>query len=154
MKPQSEWQRKRDQRIADSATDIDDRPLRCTANGCPNRWSVDAGKGRCCSAHAWAEQHHWPQITQEQLDAETERAMRQQYPVETQRQARPDVPRLREQLVAMAHALRGATTNARAWAHRLRAREQRGERINDVQRAAWREALGNDAMADDERAAA
>lgn len=63
----------RDQRIAnDSATD---KSLMCCAMRCPNRWSVDAGNGRCCSAHAWSDRHLWPQITQEQLDAETERAV-------------------------------------------------------------------------------
>ena len=69
--------------------------------------------------------------------------MRRQYPVETQRQAVPDVRRLRGQLAAMAQALRGANANPKAWAHRLRARELRGEQINDTQRAAWREVLGD-----------
>lgn len=60
----------RDDRIA-TETAVD-RRFMCIATGCPNRWSVDAGKGRMCSAHAWSEPHQWPSVTQEQLDAETD----------------------------------------------------------------------------------
>lgn len=139
----STYREKRDQRIADDHGT--DSSLMCRAQGCPNRWSVSAESGACCSAHAWADPHHWPAITQHQLNAETDRVMRRQYPVETQRQAVPDVRRLRGQLAAMAHALRGATANPRAWAHRLRGREQRGEALNDTQRAVWRQVLGDTA---------
>jgi hypothetical protein len=69
---------RRDQRIADDS--IADRALLCIAGGCPNLWSVDAGNGRLCSAHAWADPHHWPQITQEQLDAQADRALRNASP--------------------------------------------------------------------------
>jgi hypothetical protein len=45
-----------------------EQSLMCAANGCPNRYSVDFGKGRLCSWHDKSEPHLWPQITQEQLD--------------------------------------------------------------------------------------
>ena len=67
----SAFDEKMDQRTADDAGTP--QALMCHAHGCPNRWSVDAGKGRCCSAHAWADQNRWPEITQQQWD-ETERA--------------------------------------------------------------------------------
>ncbi len=63
--------RARDQRIADQAATGDE--LRCMARDCPNLWSVDKGD-RCCSAHAWAEPHEWPRITQEQQALSAERA--------------------------------------------------------------------------------
>ena len=62
----------RDQHTADH---LDRRaPLMCAAHGCPNRWTVDAGHGRLCSAHAWAEPESWPDITYAQQWDETERA--------------------------------------------------------------------------------
>lgn len=64
---------RRDQRIADEAGE--ERTLHCAAVGCPNRWAVDAGKGRLCSWHAWASPHEWPAITAEQRSAETDRAL-------------------------------------------------------------------------------
>jgi hypothetical protein len=63
----------RDQRIANEAGG--DKALMCCALRCPNRWSVDGERGKCCSAHAWSDHKLWPQITQEQLDAESDRAI-------------------------------------------------------------------------------
>ena len=41
--------------------------LMCRAEGCPNRWSVNAeGRHNLCSAHAWSSPHLWPMVTQEQ----------------------------------------------------------------------------------------
>lgn len=65
---------RRDERVADDATVP--TGLMCAASGCPNRWSVDGGGMRCCSAHAWAETREWPRITAQQQDAETDRAYR------------------------------------------------------------------------------
>ncbi len=128
-----------DRRIANDSTE--DRALMCSAHGCPNKWSVTGcANGTCCSAHAWASPHLWPQITQEQLDAQTDRALRlaarahQPEPV-------ANVRRLREELAKLGNALRTSTQNPKAWAHRLKAREEAGERLNDHQSKAWREVL-------------
>ena len=129
-----------DRRVANESTQ--DRALMCSANGCPNRWSVTGGdNGTCCSAHAWSDTRYWPQITQEQLDAQTDRALKlaarayQPEPV-------PNVRRLRAELAMLGNALRGAMQNPRAWAHRLKAREEAGEKLNDRQSKAWREVVG------------
>lgn len=65
-----------DQRVADEFSAGQD--LMCSAQGCPHRWSVDAGSGKLCSWHAWSEPHRWPQITQERIDALADRALRKQ----------------------------------------------------------------------------
>lgn len=130
--------RTRDQRIADEVLELD-AALRCSAHGCPARWSSDFGR-KLCTAHAWADPHHWPAVTQEQIDAETERAIRLQYPATKP----PRPPMTREQRVAIADRLRGATNAApsKDWAYALRDREHRGELVSTAQRDAWRRALG------------
>lgn len=130
---------RRDERIADDT--FADRALQCVASGCPNRWSVDAGRGRLCSAHAWVSSAQWPQVTQEQLDAETERALQNAAPPAPGPVYR-DIPRLRHELARLADGMRQARTDPRAWARSLKDREQRGERLTDAQRAAWRRSLG------------
>lgn len=132
--------RSRDRRIADEAGG--DRELMCSAQGCPNRWSVDQeGRHRLCSAHAWADAHDWPRITGEQQHAETQRAW--------ERQNRPkDVvaPRLTlAQKVEILSVVRQLVANMarspRAWALSLQRREQDGEWLSVVQKQAWRTAL-------------
>jgi hypothetical protein len=130
---------RRDERIADEA--FTDRALMCAATGCPNRWSVDAGRGRLCSAHAWVSAGQWPQVTQEQIDAETDRALRNAAPLAPAAPYR-DIPRLRHELGRLADGMRVARSDPRAWARHLRDREQRGEKLTDAQRAAWRSSLG------------
>lgn len=72
---------KRDKAIADqfNAGEVGYTPdLMCRAQGCPNRWSIDAeGRNKLCSAHAWSDPHLWPRITQEQMDAVSNLAVRQ-----------------------------------------------------------------------------
>jgi len=40
----------------------DDSKLMCSANGCPNRWSINMGKP-LCSAHQWADPADWGKVT-------------------------------------------------------------------------------------------
>lgn len=127
---------RRDTRTADETDD--ERGLQCIAYGCPNRWSVDAGKGRLCSAHAWADAMQWPLISQQQTDAETERAFRAQTP------KRPAPPVTHEQKLAIAQRLRDVLAqpaNPREWAYRLRDRENAGEKLTRAQRECWRAAI-------------
>ncbi len=118
--------------------------MMCSAHGCPNRWSVDAGAGRLCSAHAWASTHDWPRITQAQIDAETQRAIDAQSPKEAHRYVTPDPAKLHRYLRKMSDAIRNAQRNPRAWADRLREREEAGEMLTIAQREAWRSVRGLD----------
>lgn len=112
--------------------ECDDRgiPLRCTAPGCPNRWSVDMGNGRLCSWHDRATKNHWQQVTDGQLYAQTERARRVTAP-------KPYTKPLTvvEELSILA-SLKGLVQglNPRAWAYRLMAKRERGEKLSAAQR--------------------
>lgn len=131
---------KRDQRIADETLQHDGA-LMCRVGGCPNPWSIDGPNGRCCSAHAWAQPHQWGRITDEQLDAQARRAMRAAADDERKPRQRPlstEAKRAIGQKLRLAIRQQGG----RQWAHNLRDREQRGERLTEAQRSMWREALG------------
>jgi hypothetical protein len=41
---------------------MEDDYLMCSANGCPNFWTVKMGKP-LCSAHQWSEPKEWGSIT-------------------------------------------------------------------------------------------
>lgn len=110
-----------------------DRVLMCSATLCPNRWSVDFGGGRMCSAHAGASHHDWPRITQEQLDAETQRALDAQMPREAQRFVKPDPVKLSRYLAKLAAGIRDAQRDPRGWAKALRTRYEAGERLTQAQ---------------------
>ena len=141
---------RRDQRTAADTPQADTRDLMCRADYCPNRWSVDGGRGRCCSAHAWASTHRWPEITREQQDAETERAWRQANPPPAP-EPMPQEAR-RAALQELRAALAGADKpNPKAWAHNLRRylRENggilpSGQSMTRTQCEACRHVLGRD----------
>lgn len=132
----------RDRRTADEpAAPVS---LNCAAIGCPNPWSVEAGGGRLCSAHAWIDRRDWPRATEAQNDAAIERARRRPEP------SRPAAPLTREQKSAILRGLLvtvatlGRPSDPKAWARSLRQREESGERLTKAQRDAWRDALGPD----------
>lgn len=134
--------RSRDERIAEEVGA--DRALMCGAIDCPNLWSVDAGNGRLCSAHAWVGRHLWPQITQEQQDAETERAWRAaNRSPQAEQHPRHDPARLARALSKLNQA-----KDPIGWAKRLRWCEQErggrlpsGQTMTQFQRDAWRQVL-------------
>jgi hypothetical protein len=101
--------------------------LMCSAHGCPNRWSVDAGNGRLCSAHAWSEPHIWPQVTQSQLDVLADRARRSQY-VQPPARHVPNGEKL-----AILRDLRDAVASQPKrrtdWARRIVQRSESGDRV-------------------------
>ena len=135
----------RDQKTADAANGgyaIGYTPDQmCSAKGCPNRWSVDAGKGKLCSAHHSVDDmlHLWPQITQEERDMEVMRAQR---PMPA-----PRPPLSRADKLAILNDMRnamkrfGSPDGSRAWAEALRDRERDGARLTHAQRTMWRAAL-------------
>ncbi len=121
-------------RNAPAKVDDDTSELMCIASGCPNRWSVDAGSGKRCSAHAWAEPHEWPGITQQQQWNETERAQ-----ARSNRGAPPPARRMvladkLETIRRIKVAFEAMRSNPRAWVDRLRARKDSGERLTHMQR--------------------
>ena len=113
-----------------------ERTLMCIASGCPNRWTVDAGSGRLCSAHAWADAKQWPSITREQQARDADRAMfgsSRQKPSRTVSKA--------EALEKLATLRIGVQADPLAWAWRLKARDERGDNLTAAQREMYRRAL-------------
>lgn len=129
---------KRDAAVADQA--ISERAFMCSASGCPNRWSVNFGRP-LCSAHSSADPHQWPQVTQEQLDAETARALIAAAP-KAQATVKHWSAAEKKALLQRLRAVFAEKRNPRAWAERLRDRERSGARLGEAQRQMWREALG------------
>lgn len=138
----SRFDESRDQRIADEQT----APPRgftaeqmCAANGCPNRWAVDAGSGKLCSAHAWADVNGWAWITQQQWDRTGEPL------TATDRHSEPLTSAgkraILARLSAFVQGMRGKCGNPKAWAWKFKAREEAGDKLNEYQRNAWRQAL-------------
>lgn len=124
--------------------DAGDQARMCAAKGCPNAWSAETGKGRLCSAHAWAEPHDWPEITQRQVWAENDRAMA--YPAADEPAELPlapvDMALLAERLDQLHQVFRSHQPQPKAWAQALRLREERGDALTLAQRQMWRAALG------------
>jgi len=111
---------------------------RCQAHGCPNRWSVDVGAGRLCHWHDVASPHLWPIVTQEQLEAQTDRAARVREPVAppmTREQKVDAIDRLR----IVADRLGKTPADPQAWAKNLQAKRDRGIRLSSGQRGALAE---------------
>ncbi len=112
--------------------------LNCAAYNCPNRWSVDAGNGRLCSAHAWSDPMDWGRISAHE-NSKTIMGAGKAAPeaVEPFSQAEK-VYVLNE----CNNALQSMNRDPKAWAHRLREREYAGENLSNYQRKMWRQAMG------------
>lgn len=138
---QTGFDRARDQRVADEVSHdaAIDRASMCAAHGCPNRWGVDRGDGRLCSAHAWAARHHWPQVTDEQIDASARRAAA--LASTTHGSGRRDPARLAAALEPLRRP-----TDPKAWIGRLKARLDAGERLTVTQREMLQTALSHNAI--------
>jgi hypothetical protein len=143
---------KRDKAIANEVEQGDKGytpDLMCTARGCPNRWSVDAGKGRLCSAHHSVDDypHLWPQITQQELDLEIDRAQRPR-PLPAMPLTRADKTAILLRLQATINTLRTPSQprDHKRWARDLMRSEEDGERLTHAQRTMWRQALNLEAQ--------
>lgn len=112
--------------------------LMCSAHGCPLRWSTSIG--HVCRFHADTDKHRWPEVTQQLQWDEAEKARKNGEP-------EPYVAPLtfadKRAILRKLAALPGrwASQSPKAWAHALKAREERGERLNSHQRRCWRAAL-------------
>mgnify|MGYP003521364124 FL=1 len=135
------YSKSRDMRIADETLDDakDRQALMCAATGCPNRWSIDQGNGRLCSWHDRTPANHWPQVTQEQIDADADRVMRQ-YIASTTPVPRIDKLAVLAKLAEMAQRMR-ASMPSRQWAYDMRERERAGVRLDQAQREMMHGAL-------------
>lgn len=132
---------KRDAAVADQA--ISERTFLCSATGCPNRWSVNFGRP-LCSAHSKTDPHQWPQVTQEQLDGETARALVAAAP-KAQATVKHWSGAEKRGLLQQLRRVFVEKRNPRAWAESLRDRERNSERLTQAQRQMWRAALGAEA---------
>lgn len=110
--------------------------LMCQAHNCPNRWSVDIGHGKLCSAHAWADPMDWGVITGEINSRNITSLQRHEEPVSNPISLEEKIETLK-----LLKTLFKTPQDPKAWAHRLRERERNGENLSRVQRDAWREAL-------------
>ena len=126
----------RDQRIADDF--LGDSSLNCSANGCPNRWSFDAGT-RLCTAHAGAQPHDWERVSYEQRRAVTERAMRRPA------QPTPIRPMSKAEKVATLRNLADVfkAKPARGWIADLQAKKDSGAYLTHAQRTMLKDATGH-----------
>lgn len=128
---QTAFDKNRDQNIADETGVA--QHLMCTAHGCPNRWSY--GIGNLCRWHADAHPHRWPEVTQEQQWADTERAReRAERPAYVDPLTFADKRAILRKLAAL--PMRMAERSPRAWIGDLKAREAAGEKLSPMQRAA------------------
>lgn len=117
-----------DQRVVDDV--VAGQELMCCATGCPHRWSVDAGAGRLCSWHAWSDPHHWPQITQEQLEAQSEKAYRNQsrQPVTPKALSRAE----KTEILKTLRVALGPKKGRKDWAARILDRVRDGGRVTPL----------------------
>lgn len=124
-----------DRKVADDF--LGDTGLNCSAHGCPNRWSYDAGT-RLCTAHAGAQPHDWSRVTAEQLDAQTERAMR------PPAQPTPIRPPTHTEKIATLKNLASVFKSrpSRVWVADLQAKKDAGEYLTHAQRTMLKDATG------------
>jgi hypothetical protein len=138
---------KRDKSVANDTFNA--ASLNCAARGCPNRWSVDAGKGRLCSAHHSVDDypHLWPQITQQELDLALDKAQRPQ-PLHAMSLTRADKTAILLRLQATINNLRTSfqQRDHKCWARDLMRSEEDDERLTHAQRTMWRQALNLEAQ--------
>jgi len=125
-----------DRKVADDF--LGDTSLNCSAHGCPNRWSFDAGT-RLCTAHAGAQPHDWERVSYEQRSAVTERAMRRPS------QPTPIRPMGKVEKIATLRNLADVfkAKPARGWIADLQAKKDSGAYLTHAQRTMLKDATGH-----------
>ena len=124
-----------DRKVADDF--LSDSGLGCSAHGCPNRWSFDAGT-KLCTAHAAAQPHDWARVTAEQLDAQTQRAMRR--PLQPTPIRPPTHAEKIDTLKNLASVFKAKP--ARGWIADLQAKKDAGQYLTHAQRTMLKDASG------------
>ena len=136
MKRRTNFENFQDQKVADEYGV--DTSLNCGAHGCPNRWSIDAGDGRLCTAHSRVGVAQWSLVTQEQQFSETERMRQAQRP-----KLVPPIVTQAEKVAILTSMNKILPKADKGWAHQLKARQEAGEYLTAAQRQMWRDALGS-----------
>ena len=109
-------------RVNTAAQDVDDRSQYCCAHGCPNMWSIDIGTGKMCGPHYRAQRGNWPAVTEQQLRAQEDRAMRAGFAEQVRDEPRRPRPgAVRAMIDALQHSTHTTPTDPLAWARRLQA---------------------------------
>jgi len=132
--PTNRWEKKEEQPTHDHS-------LLCTARDCPMEWTSDFD-GRLCTYHAATDPREWPRVTaglqsQEHLGTLPSFAKLQNREVQDTGE-RLTAQQKREAVLMLGKPF---AKDPKAWAHRLRDREQAGDVLSKVQREAWRTAL-------------
>jgi hypothetical protein len=112
------------------------RKLMCQSHNCPNAWAVDAGNGRLCSEHAWADPIDWGRITAS-INARKITAYRNEH-----KPVKPVSEDEKRSIIGQFRRLMSEQKNFKQWAYRLKDREQAGEDLSELQKKYWRIALG------------
>jgi hypothetical protein len=120
--------------------------LLCGAFECPMEWTVDKGS-KLCTHHAWAESHEWPKITawlKSKVVMGTLPTFKSVSSVGGYLPPRPQEKTAYtpdEKAAAIQKLQAMPKPDAKAWAYKLKAREEKGDHLSLVQKKAWREAL-------------
>ncbi|NDD52642.1 hypothetical protein EBZ39_01975 [bacterium] len=116
--------------------------LLCSAFECPMEWSVDKGM-KLCSHHAWSESHDWPKIT-EWLKSKVVMGTLETFKGKIEQSGYlPLDPYKKTPQKTIKDVLEAfkAPKDPKAWAHKLKNREETGQKLSVIQKKAWREAL-------------
>ena len=123
-----------------------DREFMCQARDYPSEWSVKTEEHRLCTHHAFKQPHEWPPITDKLLQLQAQgrlptfaSAARRIPPSAGGWMSDDDKLRAINEIRAMLH--NSQAKDPKAWARRLRDREEAGEKLSKIQKAYWREAL-------------
>jgi hypothetical protein len=109
-------------------------------------WTVDKGS-KLCTYHAWAESHEWPKITawlKSKIVMGTLPTFKSVSGVGGHLPPRPQEKTAYtpdEKAAAIQKLQAMPKPDAKAWAYKLKNREESGEHLSQLQKKAWREAL-------------
>lgn len=113
----------------------------CSAHGCPMEWTIETG-ARLCSYHAWDESREWPRITQGLKSRAVMGTLPTFVKAQQRRSADTGVRFTEKQKIEALKMLRSMKTqDPKAWAYKLRDREQSGEHLSAIQSSFWKAVL-------------
>ena len=117
----------------------------CCVFGCPELGSISNSNAGPASECQWFCRFHFGETSDRWPDITRSRRLFHDNPPpkveEPKVEVTPEyIAKVREELKHFAKTF-GHIRDHKAWAKKLKAREEGGERLNDVQRSAWREAL-------------
>ena len=121
--------------------EVENSDLLCSAHGCPMEWSVNFG-ARLCTFHAATPSRDWPAMTTGLQSRQLVGSLPTFAKAQEQEPRRSNVVLTREQKLAIIKELKvGVIVEPRAWAQKLKAREEAGECLSKLQRDSWRQVI-------------